>query len=214
MINFNKIYYMKAKIYKKLLIVSIVLTIAFASVSCKDNLDLSLYYSQVRSGIYKGEVGEYSITVYSEEREEPFIIDGFVGEMKKVLTVKLNSNKNSVDGASIILSYDNYECEGEFSYNPINGKYVAEIFVDKLPKCAVLSAVFKCEGESNELQLQTQVNNETISCDKAIESVKKHDGDKIKSKFSTTNVSTEIHIRILSDGNKNYYFASSSVSAM
>ncbi|MBO5889014.1 MAG: hypothetical protein J6Q58_02615, partial [Clostridia bacterium] len=45
-----------------------------------------------------------------------------------------------------------------------------------------------------------------LSYSEVLESVRKNDSQIVKELFNNTNVSTEIHIRIISDKNKNYYY--------
>lgn len=197
---------MNGKICKKVLAIIVILVVVMASISCKDSVDLSIYVSELRSAIYEGKDNNVTLTVYAEEREDPFIIDGFVGELKKVLIVKLQSEGRSIDSASVLLSFDGVSCEGDFEYSPLNGKYCTEIFVEKLPSSPVINAVFKCGEESVNLELKTQVNNGNLSYSEVLDSVRKYDSNTVKELFDNTNVSTEIHIRLISDKNKNYYY--------
>lgn len=197
---------MKGKIYKKILSIIVLLVVVTASISCKESIDLSIYVSELRSAIYEGEQENIKLTVYAEERENPFIIDGFVGEIKKVLIVKLQAEGRSIDSASVSLSFDGFNFDGDFEYSPLNGKYCTEIFVNELPSSPVINAVFKCGEESVNLELKTLVNNDNLSYKEVLDAVKKHDSQTVKELFGGTNVSTEIHIRILSDKNRNYYY--------
>ncbi len=197
---------MKGKFYKRLLSIIVVLVVVLTSISCKDTLDLSIYISQLRLSIYEGQSENVTLTVYAEERENPFIIDGFVGELKKVLVVKLDSNGRTIDSASVSLEFDGVNYTGDFEFSPLNGKYIAEIFVDELPNSPTVNAVFKCGEESLNLELKTQIKSGNLSYNEVLDAVKKYDNQTVKELFNTTNVSTEIHIRIISDKNKNYYY--------
>lgn len=197
---------MKGKFFKKVLSIIVVLIVVTASISCKDSLDLSIYVSELRLGIYEGEKENVTLTVYAEEREDPFIIDGFVGELKKVLIVKLSSQGRVIDSASVSLEFDGVNYKGDFEFNPLNGKYCTEIFVDKLPTSPIINATFNCGEESVSLELKTKINSDNLSYSEVLESVRKNDSQIIKELFNNTNVSTEIHIRIISDKNKNYYY--------
>ncbi len=197
---------MKRKIYQKLALLLTVLVVVLASASCKDNVNLTLYVSELRSGIYYGEGDNLTLTAYVEEREEPFIIDGFVGEIKKVITVKLSSENRVINSASVKLKFDGYECEGDFEYSLLSGKFTAEIIVDKLPEGPIVEAVFKCGEEEVSVQLKTKITSGNITYKEALESVKKYDSKTTDELFNNTSVSTEIHIRIISDNLKNYYY--------
>ncbi len=197
---------MKKKNYKKLVVLLMSVFVILASTSCKDNIDLSIYVSEYRSGIYEGEGSNLNLTVYLENREDPFIIDGFVGEMKKVLVIKLHSENRVINSASIKLNYDNYECCGDFEFSVLSGKYTAEIFVDELPKTPTVKATFSCGEETVEVELKSKAVSGNLSYKEILESVRKSDKELVDSLFNVTSVSTEIHIRLISDKYKNYYY--------
>ena len=78
---------MRNKIVKKLIFFVVVIATLVISSSCKNSIDLSVYISELRLGIYECTSEEFNVSVLVEEREYPFIAEGFVGTIKKVLTV-------------------------------------------------------------------------------------------------------------------------------
>ncbi len=197
---------MKKKIYKKLVVLLTSLFVILASTSCKDNMDLSIYVSEYRSGIYEGEGSNLNLTLSLENRESPFIIDGFVGELKKVLVVKLHSENRVINSASIKLNYGDYECSGDFEFSVLSGKYSAEIFVEELPNTPTVKATFFCGEETVELELKSKAISGNLGYKEVLESVRKSDGELVDSLFNVSSVSTEIHIRLICDKYKNYYY--------
>ncbi len=197
---------MKNKIIKKLVGLVCVVLVLFFSISCKENVDLSIYVSGLRVGIYEGVTDEYKITVYSETRESPFLLDGFVGENKNFLTIKLDKETGSCDGVSVLISYDDYSCNGVFDYNPLNGKFTCEIEVPKLPTNSNILATIKSEELEKSCELLTQKQASTIDYKTALNSLKKAEPDLIKELFENTNVATEIHVRLIAEEGKNYYY--------
>ena len=72
---------------KKILSITLViLTLCFV-VSCKNDVDLKLYLSQARLKVYSYSQTDYTLTAYYEEKESPFILDGYVGKIKKYLVL-------------------------------------------------------------------------------------------------------------------------------
>ena len=197
---------MRNKLFKNLIFFAVIIAVTIISSSCKNSVDLTVYVSELRSGIYECESDEFTLTVLVEEREDPFIADGFVGTIKKVLTVKLEPKNHSLDNAIVSLSFDGYNVEGDFIYSPISGKYVAEIFTQKLPETPTISATIKSGENSYSLEVKTKVVSGNLSYTEILEKVREKDGKRVDELFNTTNVCTEIHIRLISEKNKNYYY--------
>ncbi len=186
------------------LVVTLIMLIAVAS--CKAEVDLSYYVSELRENVYVCETEGLKVTVYSEKRESPYIADGYVGTLKDVLIVKIDSESVKIDDAEISLNYDKTSVKGSFTYSSINGKYVCQIEVQSLPKSDKISGEIKCGENSFNLELSSGVLTDTISAKQALESVKKHDSKTLEKLFENGKVQTEIHVRIMADGERNYYY--------
>ena len=197
---------MKNKLFKKLIGLIVVVAVVICSVSCKENVDLKLYVSQLRLGVYQGAFEDYKITAFAEDRETPFLLDGFVGTKEYIMTVKVEKQKGSCDGVFIKLDYDDVSVESKLEYNPLNGKFISEIKVSKLPTSSSILATIKCEELECSCELTTQKNAGTISYENALNSLKNSEPSLIKNLFETTNICTEIHIRLIAEGDKNYYY--------
>ena len=197
---------MKNKIFKNIIFFVVILTVTLVASSCKNNLDLTVYVSEYRSYIYEGESDGYLVTVSVEEREDPFIIDGFVGSVKKILSVKLETKNSLIDDAKIELGYDGIKASGNFVYSPLNGKYVAEITVEKLPTSPTISGVLISADNECKLELKSKVLSGNLAYTEILEKIKEQDGKTVEKLFNNASVSTEIHIRLICDNNKNYYY--------
>ena len=196
---------MKAKIIKKIICALLLVSALFINASCKKSLDLTVYVSQLRLGVYQGVSENFDLTLYSESKEKPFAIDGFVGEMGNVLIVKLNGTKTLSDGVKITLKYDDYECSGEFKLNPVNSTYTAEIEVENLPNTPNVLAFIETEEVKEQVSLVSKVSASKLDYKSVLKFVQDSDSETVKKLF-TSNVSTEIHIRIIPEKGKNYYY--------
>ena len=196
---------MKAKIIKKIICALLLVSALFINASCKKSLDLTVYVSQLRLGVYQGVSENFDLTLYSESKEKPFAIDGFVGEMGNVLIVKLNGTKTLSDGVKITVKYDDYECSGEFKLNPVNSTYTAEIEVENLPNTPNVLAFIETEEVKEQVSLVSKVSASKLDYKSVLKFVQDSDSETVKKLF-TSNVSTEIHIRIIPEKGKNYYY--------
>ena len=178
----------------------------FFSFSCNQKVDLTMYISQTRTGIYQGEVENLKITVYVEKREEPFLCDGFVGTLKNLLICKVESDSGSLDDLSIEFNLSGKKYGGKFVFNPINGKYTSEIEIESLISSPNLKAVIFSGENKVEINLNSKVIGGTISYKKALNSVCAYDKGVVKNLFESTKINSEIHLRLLQDEKRSYYY--------
>ena len=178
----------------------------FAS-SCKNELSLEMYLSQNRSVAYVSVSENYTLTVYGEEREDPFISDGFVGTQKKFITVRLEDYKQSLDDARVSLSFNGITLEGKFEYSPLNGKFTTEIQTESLPTDNQIVAVIKNAGEETTLTLSSFTAENSIDYKSALNSVTKTAGKEIN-KMLEGNGSIEVRLRKIAQSNRLYYYVS------
>lgn len=191
---------------KKIFCLICTIIMSLAVFSCKAEVDLTAYISELRENVYVGEIEGVKITVYAEKRETPFIADSYVGEMKNILIVKIDNQNAMTDGASIEISYDKITKNGDFEYHPIGGKYVTTIEVDALPKSAQINAKLKCNGLEREMLLLSAISSDSITPKQALDSIKKHDKKTVEEVFESGKVEAEIHVRIMPDGERNFYY--------
>ncbi len=176
------------------------------AISCNKQVDLTMYISQLRVGIYQGETSGYKLTVYSEKREDPFCWDGYVGTTKNLLICKVESNKENLDDLSIEFNIDNKNYTRKFEFNPISAKYTSEIEVSSLITVPNLIGVINFNEEKVQINLNSKVVENTFSYKKALSSITSYDKTTVEKYFGSNKVNTEIHIRLLKDDNRNYYY--------
>ena len=191
---------------KKYFCLIVTLIMFTAVISCKADVDLSYYVSQLRENVYTCEIDNLKVTVYAEKREAPFVADSYVGKLKNQLIVKVDGEGATIDDGEILLSYDKTTASGDFTYSPIGGKYVCQIEVETLPKNGTINGVLKTGDKEFNFVLTSAVVNGSISAKDAINSVKKSDSKTVEKLFDSGKVEAEIHVRIMADGTRNYYY--------
>lgn len=187
--------------------VLIVLSMFFIS-SCNRSAELEMYLSQIRTSVYKYQGNDYTVTVFGEEKETPFISDGFVSELKKYVTVKIENFTTSPDEATVVLTYNDVTCSGKFEYNPINGKFTAVMETAVLPTCEEINLVIKNAGNEQVIVAKNVCDSKVIDYKQALKSVSTKAGGKINKMLDEAGNSIEIRLRILVEGNRPYYYVS------
>lgn len=189
---------------------SIILLVAFCLLlfvsSCKNDIDLEMYLSEKRTSVYFVKSEDYSLTVYGEEREDPFISDGYVGTSKKFITVRLEDYQKSLDDASVTITFDGVSLTGKFEYSPLNGKFCTELETESLPTSTEITAVIKNGGEENTLTLKGCPLG-GIDYKTALSSVSKSAKTEIENMLNQTS-SLEVRLRIILEEDRLYYYVS------
>lgn len=191
---------------KKSIILIIAFCITFFVSSCKNEINLEMYLSQKRTSVYSVTSEEYSLTVYGEEREDPFLSDGYVGTVKKFITVRLEDYQKSLDDASVTLNFDGISLSGKFEYSPLNGKFTTELETESLPTSNEITAVIKNGAEEKTFTLQG-CSSEGVDYKTALNSVSKSASSEID-KMLSNGSSLEVRLRVILDKERTYYYVS------
>ena len=192
---------------KKIVATLIIITSLLFVSSCKNEIDLSMYLSQNRTSVYTATNENYSVTLYGEEREDPFLSDGFVGTIKKFVTVRIEECKKSLDDASVTLSYDGVTLKGNFEYSPLSGKYITEFEVESLPSKNEISLVIKNGGEELNLTL-SGYNLSGANYKSALQTVSKTASDYLGKLKSNGSYLMEVRLRTIYQQDRIYYYVS------
>lgn len=176
---------------------------ALAFSGCEKSADLSPYVSQNRMQIYGGKSENFDLTLYAERREEPFIGDGYVGEMKNVLIIKLDGVGGDVASADVTVVYDNEEKVFAYDKGVRNSNVSA---VEKLPQSPTVTAKITRGDKSETIELYSKKLSTDCTYIEAIDAVQKYDGETVERLFYGNRALAEINVRLISDDGKNYYF--------
>lgn len=191
---------------KRIFAIISVILISLLCVCCKDAINLEMYLSEIRSVVYTHSGENYSLTVYGEQKEDPYISDGYANQMKSMLTVKIENYKTSLDDASVTVSYGDKKFSGNFDYSPLNGKFIAEIEVDELPSENQIGVAVSFNGNEDSFTLEKFSKEGQIDYKTALNSVSYEKNDQIKKLLSAGGDSIEVRLRVLTEGESVYYY--------
>ncbi len=188
-----------------LLTVLVIFTLPFC-ISCKDAINLEMYLSEIRSAVYTHVGDNYTLTLYAEQKETPYISDGYVGEMKSIITVKIEKYKTALDDARVTVSYGDEKVSGNFDYNALRGKFTAEMEVDRLPSENEIELTVSIGGSEESFTLEKFSKDGQIDYTTALNSVSYEKNDCIKELLSGNGDTIEVRVRILTEGESVYYY--------
>lgn len=186
---------------KKLFCVLFSLICLFTLCSCNSDSKYTPYISQIRTDVFVGEGENYSLQVFSEQKEIPFINDTVAGEKHNVLTVRILNCNNPL---KIKVSYADEELIADTEYNAHAMSMTASFEVLSFPKDTLTVEI---EGEFNEkIECVSKLKSDTISPLTALNNVISAKGDFIKSITDNGELKAEIYLRLLVENDYNFYY--------
>lgn len=187
-----------------------VLTLAllpiFASLAaCNAQTDYFCYVSELRSNVYYGEEGNFSLTVYSGLREKPFNHDGNVGEQALTLTFKLFMKEKVNEAIKIEYEINGTKYQTQLNYDATGSALSCIAEVNDLPETPPEITI--CYGE-NAILIKTNslLNADTISYTAALRATTEKASDFIKENSEGSRFKGEISVRLLCENGRNYYY--------
>lgn len=191
---------------KRFLLTFLVVAVSVLLVSCKNAVNLEMYLSEIRSVVYTYSGDNYSLSVYGEEKESPYISDGFVGQLKTYVTVKIENYKTPLDNASVTVNFNEKSVSGKFDYSPLSGKFIAEIETDGLPTDSEIGLIIASGGNEETFTLSKFSKEGQIDYKTALNSVSYEKNDEIKKMLNGNGDSIEVRVRVLTEGESVYYY--------
>ncbi len=191
---------------KKFIVFILCVCSAFLLFGCNGEFDYSSYVSELRKTIYEGESQTFLVSLYAEQREDPFIDDGYVGKIKNAVIVKVEFKEGSANDVKAVITYGNETLNASLSYNPVSGKSSAIITVENLPETAGVNVEITSGEICENVTLSSVVFDKTVDYKEAIKSAVNSDKGIIEKLFEEGNVTAEIHVRLICSDDKNYYY--------
>lgn len=187
---------------KKLLLAIVFISTFFTFTACKKTNPYENKISQLRTDVYVCETENYTITAYPEIRENPFLSDGKVGKLEKVMIFKLNflNDETKTDLYKIEFDIDGKTYSSQFEYKPSSTFLYCQVLVENLPQKS-FNVTLKDDNHSFSNQLNSVKKSNTLDYVKILKSFK--DNEKTSALMNEDN---EIKIRLINNGDYDYYY--------
>lgn len=190
------------KVLSVILIASLIIC-ANMFVSCSAKDDYSGCISQLRTDIFKGDYNGNTLVIYPEEKEYPFIFDGNACERKYFVTIKLENV--SGEGISAEFAIDDVSYGGELIFQVVSNALMCSIEVQSLPQKRLSVSITEDE-KTTVVETKSVRISDTVSYKAGIKTIKKERKDFIKSITKNKRLQAEIHVRLLSESDKNFWY--------
>ena len=186
------------KILKKSIVVILSFALLFAT-SCLNVKDTpQKHVSQIRTDIFFGESDEISAFVYAEKRESPFLSDNHTGELKTCLVIRIPLQAEKL---SCNVSYLNNSYDCVLTYDNVTSCLTATVQVNKLPDKSI-----SLSFNDKTLILNSMLKSDSITPKQALNHVIKAEQKFVSSLYSGDKFNAEVYIRLLFEGEYNYYY--------
>lgn len=190
---------------KKLFALALIVCLLALTSACQKQ-DYFNRVSQIRSEVFVGESQTFLVKAYLESREYPLQADGFAGELKGFLIIKLTykSGENSlINDLSADFSIDK-QYSVTFAFKPDADAYVATTAIDQTPNDSVMTITVNY-GNSHENATLNAVNDGAISYRKALDAVT-NAKKSLLSALIDSDADFEIMLRLIYEKPNLYYY--------
>ena len=173
---------------------------AAAFAACAREIDYSDFISERRFKTYLYEDDDISVKVNLSSRENPYLSDGFKGEMQDVYEIFVQFFTSSPESVDVRLGEEG----GEMSYMSVTNSYYMSFSGGDLGESAHIELEYG--DTSRELDAPSVLYSGVISCEEALECTRQYDGQTFEDLTDGENVEGEIYVRLICDGGKCYYY--------
>ena len=168
--------------------------------ACGGEADYSSFISEKRTAVYLYEDDDLSVKLHYSLREEPYVSDGFKGELTNVCEVFVHFSQ-SPDKVDVLFDDGrggemNYMSVTDSFYLSFSGTFEGDKINIKL----------SWGNSTKTVEAQSVTYDGVISCEQALKCATEYDSETFAALTDKQNFLGEIYVRLLSDAGKCYYY--------
>ena len=189
---------------KKIVISVLILTLSVIFCACSNKNGLESNISENRYNILKGEKDGISVRAHFVCRESPYSLDGIRGEMVELLEIFLTAPDNTCE---YTVSFDDggKTYGGQLNYSSVKRQHDLTVpFKKKQLSFIDLAVTF--DGSTSLIRLDSVIIEPILTPAAALESLNEGKKEFFDNMTVDSRFDGEIHIRLLEEGEKCYYF--------
>lgn len=192
---------------RKIRIVAIILFVLAAAclTACGTKDPYASRVSDLVDGVYFGSSETVSLTVTAGRREDPFVLDGAVGDVYPVFTVKIEPvsefSEAETFSASVVIGGKTYASAAR--YSPVKKAFVAQFAIPDVTENAIPVTVYR-NGESQTVTVQKETD--VVSSDAAIGAAAEALAENLKRYVTENGFQGEVQARLTKVRDTAYWF--------
>ena len=191
------------KSLKILLTAFVLLLVIFPLTACKKKINYHDYVSELRSNIFLAETDEFSLRIYSVEKESPYATDGVPQEIfsrTEVYLVAPSGDKS----CNLLFNVQGKEYGGEMSFDNVKGEYYFYCTLDTSALSQLVCSISYGETamELTALSVRTE---KTLSPAVVLNNLFEQETELFTAMTDKYGFAGEIYVRLLYESSTYYY---------
>ena len=175
--------------------------------SCYKKPNYMSRISDLRTNVYYGESGKYSLTCYPEVRENPYLNDGYTGELCNVVIFKLKfiEDFSVTDSIGVSFCLNEKDYAAEFEYNSVSCCMTASIITDSLPVNS-FPVYVNYQTNKTPMVLTSLLLKSTVSYTSAVDALASSSYTEAVNLLNEKNGDYELYARLIESDGLNYWY--------
>ena len=192
---------------KKILIVFLsIISFICLFTGCSKQPTLDEYVSELKSDVFTGDSGAFSLKASYGFKEHPFNHDGMSAQKVYRLTVKMLNQVTDGATYTACLIFNSQEYKSEFKIDPVTQAFSAIIEVDNF-NLKEFDLIVTNAGNIQTVKMQSILPNDTLTCSEALNKLKESQKELLNNYTDENGIFTgEIHARVLVKDEKPYWY--------
>ncbi len=191
---------------KKILVIFLVLLSTLTLFSCKEDLGLTPYVSELRSNLYQGTGEDFTVKGGYGFKETPYQNDGKVASPVYQLNLKLIGKETSQVSHVASLDFNGQKYTATFKLSPVSHCLVATFEIENF-NLNEFNLNISCGDKTQTVTMKTILPQGTISYEKALSCLEQSKPQLIKAFCDEDgNFNAEIYARIIVKKDKAYWY--------
>ena len=171
--------------------------------ACQKQVDFFTYVSELRDNIFLAQQGEFSLQIYSMEKEYPYETDGIKMQTSRLTEIRFFAPSGDKD-CHISFQLNGQQQGGDMSYDNVKAQYYYSCPLD-VSKFTEISCCVDYGKTTLEFLAKSVKTQTTITPKNALQIVQEEETELFKGMTDKYGFSGEIYLRLIYEENPYYY---------
>lgn len=171
--------------------------------SCQQKIDYFQYVSELRSNIFLAKNENFSLRIYSVQKESPYAADGIPQETYHRTEIYLLADAAD-QPIHISFPVGQERIQGDMSYDNVKGEYYIYFPID-VSAFSVLECDIEYQNTVTPLQAISVVQKDTLSCKAVLNALIQTEKNLFTSMTDKYGFTGEIYLRLIYEDSPYYY---------
>ena len=189
---------------KKKLVLCLLLVVVIMLCACGKKVYFSNYISDCKYNVLAGTEGDFSIKVNLSKKENPYFVDGVCGSVRSLIEIFLYTPDNTLN-YSVFFEENSIKLGGEMNFCSSKSRHELS-FEYCNENLSSIDFVVQYDDSSLIIKATSLIENEIMTPDTALNTLFLKNKELFTNMTLNNEFAGEIHIRLLAEGGKCYYY--------